>query len=152
MIREYMSWIGLLSSSKHGQSMLQSHGIYQMLMNWVERTGQRDHILIQLIHSIDYGKQSTGAREFFQYCILNGSRTLMKASIDFLRLLYRSELHDFSQWAVDLLVKVMEMEDEIGLRALSVVEEVTQDSENMTRFVERVNLQRLLVLSQKSGS
>jgi len=78
----------------------------------VEKNGRRDHILTHLIHSIDYGKSNTGAREFFQFCILNGSRTLMKASIDFLRLLYRSELNDFSLWAIDLLVRVMEAEEE----------------------------------------
>lgn len=77
----------------------------------------------------------------------------MKASIDFLRLLYRSELNDFCFWAMDLLVRVMEVEDDqIGMRALSVVEEVTQDSENMAKFIEKVNLPRLLLLSSKSGS
>lgn len=83
---------------------------------------------------------------------MGGSRNLIKACIDFIRLLYRSELHDFSQWAVDLLVKVMELEEELGLKALLVIEEVTQDAENMSKFIERVNLQKLLQLSTKSGS
>lgn len=43
-------------------------------------------------------------------------------------------------------------EEEIGLKVLSVIEEVTQDGENMSKFIEKVNLQKLLQLSQKSGS
>lgn len=49
----------------------------------------------------------------------------MIACIDFIRLLYRNELHDFSYWAVDLLVRVMDLEEDIGLKVLSVIEEVT---------------------------
>lgn len=31
-------------------------------------------------------------------------------------------------------------EEEIGLKVLSVIEEVTQDGENMSKFIEKVNL------------
>lgn len=46
--------------------------------------------------------------------------------LDFIRLLYRSEMHDFSTWAIDNLISALKMEnDQIGLKALSVIEEVT---------------------------
>lgn len=38
------------------------------------------------------------------------------------------------------------------MKALSVVEEVTQDSENMSRLLDRINLTRLLSLCQRAGS
>jgi hypothetical protein len=38
------------------------------------------------------------------------------------------------------------MSDDIGLKALSVIEEVTSDVENANRFIDKVNIHRLLYL------
>ncbi|CAD8139168.1 unnamed protein product [Paramecium pentaurelia] len=151
MIREYISWIGLFSCSKSGQTILENTGIFTILKDYILESGIRDHLLIHLIHSFDYGKQSQ-ARVFFSNCLENGSNTLIKACLDFIRLLYRSELHDFNIWAIDLLINCLNKTDDIGLKALSVIEEVTQDIENANRFLEKVDIHRLLQLCQKCES
>ena len=60
-----------------------------------------------------------------QYCLENGSKFLIKSGLELLRLLYRSELADFSEWAIDILVTKLYAEDEISKQALDVLEEVT---------------------------
>jgi rapamycin-insensitive companion of mTOR len=59
MIREYISWIGLFSSSKHGLEMLAQFKIFEKLMEYVDDKGTRDHILIVLLFCLDYGKASS---------------------------------------------------------------------------------------------
>ena len=70
----------------------------------------------------------------------NGSRDLIKAGLELLRLLYRSELQDFSSWGIDLLVTKLSIskDEEILSKVLDVIEEVTQeDQENMEMFLEK---------------
>ena len=112
-------------------------------MAYVDVQGTRDHILIVLLYCLDYGKVSSEigrCREFLQYCLENGSRDLIKAGLELLRLLYRSELQDFSSWGIDLLVTKLSIskDEEILSNVLDVIEEVTQeDQENMEMFLEK---------------
>ncbi len=136
MIREYVSWIGLFSSTKNGLELLGTFKIFESLREFVDKNGRRDHILIFVLFCLDYGKEGR-SREFLQYCLENGSKSLIKAGLDLLRLLYRSELNDFSKWGIDLLVTKLYSEEEISQKALSVIEEITQDPEYMNIFLER---------------
>ena len=55
-----------------------------------------------------------------------------------MRLLFRFELKDFSKWGIDLLVtKLNNKEEFISLKALNVIEEMTQDPEIMHIVIER---------------
>lgn len=56
MIRELISWIGLLSSSKNGLELLNQFKIFDSLRLYIEPTGSRDHILNLLLFCLDYGK------------------------------------------------------------------------------------------------
>ena len=56
-------------------------------------------------------------------------------------------------WAIDLLIASLNIEsDIIGLKTLSVIEEVTQDADNTSKFLEKVNLERLLYLCRIAES
>ena len=136
MIREYISWIGLFSSTKHGLDLLATFRMFESLMSLVDKTGKRDHILILVLFCLDYGKEGR-SREFLQFCLENGSKNLIKAGLDLLRLLYRSELNDFSKWGIDLLVTKLYSDEDISQIALSVIEEITQDPDFMHMFIER---------------
>lgn len=59
MIREYISWIGLFSSTKNGIEMLNNFKIYETLRSYVSPQGTYDHILILLLFCLDYGKASS---------------------------------------------------------------------------------------------
>ena len=87
MIREYISWIGLFSHSKHGIEFLITFRIYESFMNYVNKSGKKDHVLIFLLFCLDYSKEGK-SREFLQFCLENGSKNLIKASLDLLRHFY----------------------------------------------------------------
>lgn len=46
MMREYISWIGLFTSSKQGTEILLQMKIFDYLRYFVDKQGLRDHILI----------------------------------------------------------------------------------------------------------
>ena len=73
------------------------------------------------------------------YCLENGSKDLVKAGLELLRLLYRSELQDFSIWGIELLVTKLSYpkDEDILYKALDVIEEVTQDKDTMNMFLEK---------------
>lgn len=86
-------------------------------MKMVDKKGKQDHILIFLLFCLDYGR-SGKSRDFLQFCLENGSNNLAKTVLELLRLLYRSELQDFQEWGVDLLVTRLYVEDEEILQKL----------------------------------
>lgn len=45
MIRELISWIGLLSSSYKGLELLNKLNIFEKLEKFIDISGKRDHIL-----------------------------------------------------------------------------------------------------------
>lgn len=93
MIREYISWIGLFSSTKDGIDLLKSFKIFQILDSFIDPKGSKDHILTLIVFCLDYGRSGSGdARTFLQNCMEKGSKNLIKSCIELLRLLYRSEL------------------------------------------------------------
>lgn len=116
--------------------LLDTFRIFEYLREMVDKQGKRDHVLILVIYSLSYGKEGR-SREFLQFCLENGSKNLIKACLDELRLLYRSELNDFSKWGIDLLVTKLYSEDDISQIALSVIEEITQDPDFMQIFLDR---------------
>ncbi len=56
MIREYISWIGIFSTTKYGLEMLESFKIFSSLRNLVLEDGSRDHIIILVLFCLDFGK------------------------------------------------------------------------------------------------
>jgi rapamycin-insensitive companion of mTOR len=60
-------------------------------MSLIDKNGSKDHILILVLFCLDFAKEGK-SREFLQFCLENGSKNLIKAGLDLLRLIYRSEL------------------------------------------------------------
>lgn len=106
MIREYVNFIGLFSKSKYGLEMLGEFKIFHILMEYIDKAGKFDYILIPLLYVLDFSHDGQ-CRLLLQNSLENGSEQLMLAGIDLLRLLYRTELKDFVHWAIDLLVTKM---------------------------------------------
>ncbi|EGR30964.1 rapamycin-insensitive companion of mtor, putative [Ichthyophthirius multifiliis] len=134
MIREYISWIGLFASFKYGQKLLKDAKIWETLELYVKYQ-QKDHILIHILFCLDYGKQGP-SRSFLYFCLQNGSENLQKASLELLRLLYRSEFVDFFQYGIEILIQKMDSPTrELREKALSVIYEVIKDTDQMKQFL-----------------
>jgi len=137
MVRELISWIGLLSMHRQGLELLNEFKIFETLFALVDKRGKRDHVLIQILFSFDYRTEGR-PREFLQLCLENGSKNLRLSCLELLRLLYRSELSDFSSWGMDLLVTTLySAEEEISSLALNIIEEVCQEKDYLDAFLRR---------------
>ena len=145
MIREFVSWIGLLSMYKQGLELLMEFKIFDMLIAYIEKAGTKDHVLVQILFSLDYRSEGK-AREFLQYCLENGSKNLVFSCLELLRLLYRSELSDFSSWGMDLLVTKLYSDEDVSALALNVIEEICQDEKYLNAFLGR--LPKLIALGR----
>lgn len=54
MIREYISWIGLFSMTNNGLELSETFKIWDPLFEWVNKNGNRDHLLSLVLFSLDY--------------------------------------------------------------------------------------------------
>ena len=55
MIREFVSWVGIFTSSREGLALLKEFRIFDCLNKMVNpKEGSMDHILIQILHSLDF--------------------------------------------------------------------------------------------------
>lgn len=145
MIRELVSWIGLLSMNKQGLELLLEFRIFDILFAYIDKDGAKDHVLIQILFSLDYRSEGK-TREFLQYCLENGSKNLVFSCLELLRLLYRSELSDFASWGMDLLVTKLYADEDISALALNVIEEICQDKKYLNAFLGR--LPKLIALGK----
>ncbi|KRX02551.1 Armadillo-type fold [Pseudocohnilembus persalinus] len=152
MIRELISWIGLLSSSYKGLELLNKLNIFEKLEKFIDISGKRDHILQLLLFCLDYAKrdenQDSKSRNFLCKCLKFGSTNLQKASLELIRLLYRSEQQDFQNWTLDELVKkIFDQNKEVSAKAIDVAEEVTQNIEIRKAFLDKCH--RLKEIGEK---
>lgn len=150
MVREYIGWIGVFSRHKLGNALLQQFQIMEILMKmYVSKDGRHDHIVVTVLLSLDYSLEE-GSRVFFQYCLENGSMTVMMNCLEILRMLYRSELKDFINWGVDLLVTRLYDggNREVQEKTLEILEEIGRDPAMMKKVVERCPDHRVMADSK----
>jgi hypothetical protein len=70
MVREYVQWIGLLSSSKKGYNLLCENEIFKRLKHFVRKDGKRDHLLAVVLFSLDYSNpERPKTLNFLKFCL-----------------------------------------------------------------------------------
>lgn len=129
MAREYFKWIGLFTSSRAGRKLIKAYQIDTKLM----RLAGADHLTPVLLPQLDY--RDPTSRDFLSFAMQSKSQFIRKNSMEHLRLLYRSGTFDLS-WAIRELVNHLYSADVESTRcALSVLDELCQDRENLKAFI-----------------
>jgi len=99
MLREYLSWLGLFTTSKDGISLLRDFKITEHLQALIDSNGQYDHFCQIVLQSFDYGFQGP-TRDLLESWLFKSSPNLAKSITEVFRMLFRSGLNDFSQWCM----------------------------------------------------
>ena len=129
MAREYFKWLGLFTSSRAGRKLIKAYQIDSKLM----KLAGADHLAPVLLPQLDYRDPSS--RDFLSFAMQCKSQFIRKNSMEHLRLLYRSGTFDLS-WAIRELVNHLYSADSESTRcALSVLDELCQDRENLKAFI-----------------
>ncbi len=137
LAREYFTLIGILSQSVHGLAYFDRVNLYDNLYT-LHKDASKDYISRLLLHGLDFNDQNRQAHTLLETFLKSGSFHLRKYSINHLRLLYRAQLSDFHTWGIQLLVSQLEQPDkDLGLAALSVLEEACEDSNCLQSLIKQ---------------
>jgi len=137
MLREYLSWVGLFTTSKDGISLLREFKITDHLQALIDSNGQYDHFCQIILQSMEYGFVGP-TRQLLESWIYKSSPNLAKYITEIFRNLFRSGLNDFSQWCMQFLYQmVISSNEEVSQSAFSVLEEVCCDPSSMKYFLDR---------------
>ncbi len=110
MVREYVTFVGLLSHTPKGLSILQDMGAFEIFASLIPRN--LDHVLRLLIFSLDYS-QDTVTRQFLKQCLNEGSTILVQCGVQLIHLLFKNELVDFNDWVIDILIELLDRQQNI---------------------------------------
>ena len=152
MLREYLSWLGLFTTTKDGIKLLKKFKIFEHLIQIVDPTGYYDHFCQIILQSFDFGFASS-TRRMLEVWITKCSPNLAKSIIELFRMLFRSGLNDFYFWCLPLLNKLVGYGnlEEIAATANDVLEEVCFDANSLNHLLS-INEKILDSISLKAKS
>ena len=111
----------------------------------VDRNGYYDHLLQIVIHSFDFGINSSPTRDLLKDWSTKCSPSFAKSIIETYRQLYRQGNLDFYGWCLPFLCNFLFIGDEdIKKASLSVLEETCYDELTINFLLETKNIQSLI--------
>ncbi|GAB5362804.1 hypothetical protein AAMO2058_000830100 [Amorphochlora amoebiformis] len=135
LAREYFTLVGIVTSSRHGAELVRQckkpGSFYSDLYN-LYKDESKDYLARLILSCFSYGNHNKNQRTLLDIWVKQGSVNLRKFAVSHLRVLLRDKTQDvlshFWQWGVRLLASQLgHSNEELGLAALSVLEEVCQD-------------------------
>ena len=102
MLRELISWLGLLTNGEECNQMLKRAKIFNYLEVLVKEEGYYDHFSQLILNSFAFGFESP-SRQMLTKWARNGSPLFTKSIFEYCRMLHRSGLHDFYEWCLPFL-------------------------------------------------
>ena len=133
MLREYFTLLGLMSSSAEGLRLLEQSNLFQRLYVMGKMQGH-DFLCRLILANLDYSVDGS-SRNLLQLWMTDGSKPLRLYATCLLRALLRSNVVDFANWGIDVLVTQLYQEDEVALAALSVLEEAAQTPQYLLAMI-----------------
>jgi hypothetical protein len=128
MLREYLSWLGLFTTSNDSINLLKEFKIIDHIEALIDSNGQYDHFCQIVLQSFDYGFKQGQPRRLLENWIIKSSPNLAKSITEIFRMLFRIGLNDFCQWCMQFLYQnVLSSNPEVSSAAFNVLEEVCYD-------------------------
>ena len=149
MVRELLSWLGILSSSNECIALLlRKFKIFDYLEQLVDRDGYYDHFTQIILNSFSFEIDSPSRRMMRKWVNVS-SQMFTKSLFEYVRLLHRSGLHDFYNWCLPFLTHHTSINDrQISAAAFDVIEESCYDESSLNQLLSQMdtriieNLQR----------
>lgn len=130
MVREYFKWVGLMTNYRTGIALLNSSNLDSKLM----KLSTVEHLSTVVIPYLNY--RETISQDFLIYSLQSDDILVRKHAMEHLRLLFRAGAYDIT-WAVREIVNQLYSPDHrIVSCALSVIEELCTDNNNLRVFIE----------------
>jgi hypothetical protein len=123
MLRELISWLGLLTTNNECSDMLRRSKIFSYLEVIVSEEGYYDHFSQLILNSFAFGFESP-CRKMLMIWAQNSSPLFTKSIFEYCRMLHRSGLHDFYDWCLPFLTQhACQKDKQISATAFDVLEE-----------------------------
>ena len=136
--QNYFVFLGKLSQSPKGVKMLERQEILRRLMDLVREMGN-DYYVKLIVSSLYYGEEY--CRRILGAALMSPVESARMYSTQFLRVLVRAKLSDFSKWGIELLVnQLSDKSRAISLAAMDILEEAIHDKVNPKLHIGQTNV------------
>lgn len=137
MTREYFTMLGVLSSSKRGQDLLEQKDIFNVLYPLSEGKTGRDDVAKLIVTSLDYNLEGH-PRVLLAKAMTCKSKKIRYIATKHMRVLMRAGVNDFTNWGADLLVtQLSDPDKDISQAALKILVEACEDAETLAALISK---------------
>ena len=105
MIRELLSWLGLMTSKIEGRKMLHDIGVFDSLSKLVDSNGYYDHLNQIILNSFTFESNNYG-KNLLRKWSTSSSVLFSKSILEYIRAHKRTGLQDFFEWCFDILMNL----------------------------------------------
>ena len=128
MTRELISWLGLLSTEKHGLKLLTKFKIFDYLQKLMDADGYYDHLILLMLNTfIFHVGFDDSPKEMLRVWCKVSSPLLSKNILEYFRMLYRAEFYSH-HWFMPLILNfAFDKDRSVSQVAFDVLEESCQD-------------------------
>lgn len=141
MSSTYFLFIGRLSSSSKGYQMLEKSSIMKLIDNLTRTsmlaTSPAEVYVRLIISSFDYSKEFNGSRKILEKFLFHHPEENVRIfATNFIRVLLRTSVPDFANWAIELLVRLLDSPIRIVHHtAADILDEACDLDENLEGLV-----------------
>ncbi|XP_076355898.1 rapamycin-insensitive companion of Tor isoform X1 [Tachypleus tridentatus] len=130
----YFLFIGRMSNSSKGRKLLERSGVFQHLLNLVSLTNHDTYVKL-VISSLDYTKEGF-TRTILTKVLTATSEVSRLYATNYLRVLLRAQLPEFSKWAVELLVtQLYDKSRAVSLAAADILDEACDNQKMLEALI-----------------
>lgn len=140
MVRELISWLGILSSNNECiHQLLKKFKIFDHLEQLIDPDGYYDHFTQLILNSFSFEIDSPSRRMLKKWASVS-SQMFTKSLFEYCRMLHRSGLHDFYVWCLPFLTKHASIQDRvISAVAFDVIEESCFDESSLNQLLSQMD-------------
>ena len=137
MTREYFTMLGVLSSSKRGQDLLEQKELFNVLYPLTDGNNGREDLAKLIVTSLDYNLNGH-PRVLLAKAMTCKNRNIRYIATRHMRVLLRAGVSDFPNWGTDLLVTQLNDSDkDISATALKILVESCEDSDTLATLISK---------------
>ncbi|CAG2101936.1 unnamed protein product [Medioppia subpectinata] len=133
----YFLFIGRLTNSNKGKKWLEKTAIYQYFLDLVSLSSH-DVYMKQIVSSLDYSTEVNNfSRTLLNKVLTSVSETARLYATNYLRVLLRAQVCDYSKWAIELLVlQLYDKYAAVSLAAIDILQESCDSAENLEILIQ----------------
>ena len=132
----YFLLIGRLTSSNKGKKWLEKNGIYQYFLDLISLSSH-DVYMKLIVSSLDYSSEVNNfSRTLLNKVLTSVSESARLYATNYLRVLLRAGVCDFSKWAIEMLVlQLYDKSSAVSLAAIDILQEACDSTENLESLI-----------------